>query len=101
MRSGGRMNERIILPALEKFLRIRQHLRFVLIVWRWKINKRFPQYAAHACLFSLFRDGVFEVVHVRKSGYAPANLLCRGQTRAPADKFFSNVFGFRGENIFV
>ncbi len=42
-----------------------------------------------------------KVVHIRESGYAPANLFRRGQSRAPAHKLFGNIFGFRRENIFA
>ena len=47
MRRGSCMDERIILPALQKFFGIRQHLRFVLIIRRGKIDKRLTQHPAY------------------------------------------------------
>ena len=95
------MDQRIVLPALQEFLRVRQHLKLVFIVRRGKIDERFTQHSAHARGLGFFRDRILEVIHVRKSGDAAANLLRSGQTRAPAHKFFGDVLGFRGKNIFA
>jgi len=63
-------------------------------------QESFRQHAAHSRGFGLFGNGIFEVVHVGDGRHASANLLRRGQPRAPADKFFRHIFGFRREDVF-
>ena len=100
MRCDRGVNQRIALPALQKFLGVLQHRGVRFIVWRRKIKNRFAHYAAHSRGFGLFGNDIFEVVHVGERRHASANLLRRRQPRAPADKFLGHIFGFRREDVF-
>ena len=75
--------------------------RFGFIVRGGEIDEGFAQDAAHARGFGFFGDGIFEVVHVGKSGDAAANHFRSGEARAPTDEIFGDIFGFGGENIFA
>ena len=70
------------------------------MVRRRKIKNCFAQYAAHSRGFGLFGNGIFKVVHVCEGGHSSADLFRRGQPRAPANKFFRHIFGFRREDVF-
>ena len=101
MGRGSRVNERVTLPFLQEFLGVLQHCGFIFVVRRREIDKRLPQHAAHSGSFGFFRDRIFEVIHVRKSGHAGADLFSRRQPRAPTNEFLGNVLRFRRKNVFV
>ncbi len=92
MRRGGSVNQRIALPALQKFFGVFQHGSVGFIVWRWKIDERFAEHAAHAGGFGFFGDGIFEVIHVRECRDARTNLFGGREPRAPSHEIFGYVF---------
>ena len=101
MRRGSGVNQRIALPLLQELLGVGEHRRVRLVVGSREVDEGFAQHAAHAGFLGLFRDGIFEVIHVREGGHAGTDLLSRGETRSPAHKFLGHVLGFGGENVLV
>ena len=71
-RNGG-VDQRVALPALQKFLRIFEHCVVGLVVWGGKIEDGLAQRSAHSGGFRFFSDGVLKVIHVRESGDAAAD----------------------------
>ncbi len=95
------MDQRIVLPALQKFLGVFEHGRVGFIVWRREIEERFAENAAHSGGFGFLGDGVFEVIHVRESSDAGANLFGGGEASAPAHEILRHIFCLGGENVFA
>jgi len=99
VRSWRCLNERVSLPLLQEFFRVREHLRFAFIVRRRKIDERFSQHAAHTGGLRFLRNRVLEVIHIRESGHTRANLFRGRQPRSPTYKIFIHVLRFRGKNV--
>ena len=66
----SRVNERIALPFLQKLIGVIEHCSFAFVIGRGEVDKRFAEYATHACSFGFFRHCVFEVVHIRESRHS-------------------------------
>src|SRR6266446_1167383 len=101
MRCWRGVNERVALPLLQELLGVLEHCSFVFVIWRRKIDKRFPQHAAHTRSFSLFRRRVFEVVHIREGSHSRAYLFSRCESRPPANELLRNILLFSGKDVFV
>ena len=99
MRGNGGRDQRIALPSLDVFLRVRQGRCGRLVVGRREIQDCFAEHAAHAGFLGDTRDHVFEVIHVCVGGDPAAQHFEHAEPRAPENEILGDVSRFGGEDV--
>ncbi len=101
MRSDRGVNQRVALPFLQEFFRVRSHLGHVFVVRDGEIDPGLPKNAAESRSLGLIGFSIFEIIHVGESGGAAADHFGEREAGAPPHIVFGNVPGLGGENKFA